>query len=62
MRDVLNILKELDLYDESNHNKTDYTYKLGSNEIEFVAVDQPQKNQRSEKKHALAERSKRVFT
>lgn len=43
MRDVLSILKELDLYDESNHNKTDYTYKLGSNEIEFVAVDQPQK-------------------
>jgi phage terminase large subunit len=42
-RDVLNILKELDLYLEENHNKSDLSYKLNGNIIEFISVDQPQK-------------------
>jgi phage terminase large subunit len=36
-------LKEQGLYSESNHNKTEHSYKLGDNEVEFVSIDEPQK-------------------
>jgi len=42
-RDVLNILKELELYTEDNHNKSELSYALNGNLIEFISVDQPQK-------------------
>ena len=42
-RDVINILKELDLYSEVNHNKSELSYILNGNLIEFISVDQPQK-------------------
>ena len=42
-RDVLNILKELELYAEENHNKSELSYLLNGNLIEFISVDQPQK-------------------
>ena len=42
-RDVLNILKELELYREDNHNKSELSYSLNGNLIEFISVDQPQK-------------------
>ena len=42
-RDVLNILKELELYDEANHNKSELSYTLNGNLIEFISIDQPQK-------------------
>ena len=42
-RDVLNILKELELYREDNHNKSELSYALNGNLIEFISVDQPQK-------------------
>ncbi len=42
-RDVLNILKEMDLYSESNHNKSELSYTLNGNLIEFISIDQPQK-------------------
>ena len=42
-RDVLNILKELELYSEANHNKSELSYTLNGNLIEFISVDQPQK-------------------
>ena len=42
-RDVLNILKELDLYDEANHNKSELSYKLNGNLLEFISIDQSQK-------------------
>ena len=42
-RDVLNILKELELYSEENHNKSELSYTLNGNLIEFISVDQPQK-------------------
>jgi len=42
-RDVLNILKELELYDEANHNKSELSYQLNGNILEFISVDQPQK-------------------
>ena len=40
-RDVLNILKELELYDEANHNKSELSYQLNGNILEFISVDQP---------------------
>ena len=42
-RDVLNILKELELYNEANHNKSELSYTLNGNLIEFISIDQPQK-------------------
>ena len=42
-RDVLNILKELNLYSEERHNKSELSYSLNGNLIEFISVDQPQK-------------------
>ena len=42
-RDVLNILKEMELYSEENHNKSELSYLLNGNLIEFISVDQPQK-------------------
>jgi phage terminase large subunit len=42
-RDFFEILRNLDLYDESRHNKSDYTYTLNGNLFEFISLDQPQK-------------------
>jgi phage terminase large subunit len=43
MKDFLDVLKFLDLYREANHNKTEMIYRLGTNEYEFISVDEPQK-------------------
>lgn len=43
LRDFMEILLKMNLYDEANHNKTEQTYTLNGNLIEFVSVDQPQK-------------------
>ena len=43
MKDVLEILRDMSLYDERFHNKTDNIYKLGRVEIEFLSTDDPQK-------------------
>ena len=42
-RDVLELLKQLDLYSEEYHNKSELSYSLNGNLIEFISVDQPQK-------------------
>ena len=42
-RDFFNILEEHNLYNPDNHNKSELTYKLNGNEIEFISVDMPQK-------------------
>ena len=42
-RDVISILKELELYTEDNHNKSELSYILNGNLIEFISVDQSQK-------------------
>jgi len=42
-RDFFNILEEHNLYNPNNHNKSELTYKLNKNEIEFISVDMPQK-------------------
>lgn len=49
-RDFKEILEKENLYDELNHNKSDMTYYLFGNLIEFFAVDQPQKV-RGRKRH-----------
>lgn len=43
MEDFFNLMKELDLYDENKHNKTDHIYREGRNVIEFFSVDDQQK-------------------
>ena len=42
-RDFFEILNNLGIYDEKNHNKSDYTYSLNGNLFEFISLDQPQK-------------------
>ena len=43
MRDFVEILTNLDLYSESNHNMTENVYTLNGNTIEFFSVDNEQK-------------------
>ena len=43
MKDFFDILKEKNIYNEIYHNKSENTYRIGNNEIEFISVDQPQK-------------------
>lgn len=42
-RDIINILKELKIYSEEFHNKSDLSYSLNGNILEFISVDQPVK-------------------
>lgn len=42
-RDIISILKELELYNEANHNKSELSYTLNGNLLEFISVDQPVK-------------------
>ena len=51
-RDVMSILEENNLYNPENHNKSELTYKLNGNDIEFISVDMPQKI-RGRKRHVL---------
>lgn len=43
LRDFIEILLNMGIYDENSHNKTDQTYLLNGNLIEFISTDQPQK-------------------
>jgi phage terminase large subunit len=44
MRDFLEVLKDLDLYNSENHNKTNHIYRFpNGTEIEFFSVDDEQK-------------------
>jgi phage terminase large subunit len=43
MRDFFDVLKREGIYTEVNHNKSDATYILEGNLIEFISIDQPQK-------------------
>jgi phage terminase large subunit len=42
-RDVMDLLKQLGIYSEEYHNKSELSYRLNDNLIEFISVDQPQK-------------------
>lgn len=43
LRDFIDILKQHNLYNEDNHNKSNSEYTLNTNLVEFISVDQPQK-------------------
>jgi hypothetical protein len=43
MRDFMQILTEGENYYEEHHNKSNATYNLFGNLIEFISTDQPQK-------------------
>ena len=51
-KDFFNILEEHNLYNPDKNNKSELTYKLNNNEIEFISVDMPQKI-RGRKRHIL---------
>lgn len=38
-RDWLDILNKNDIYSQVDHNKSELTYRIGTNEIEFISVD-----------------------
>lgn len=43
MRDFFDILKQYDIYEEQDHNKSNSEYRLEGNLFEFISLDQPQK-------------------
>lgn len=43
LRDFIDILTRLGIYDEMKHNKTENVYDLNGNIVEFVSADQPHK-------------------
>jgi phage terminase large subunit len=43
MRDFFDILRQYDMYDEADHNKSNSEYRLEGNLFEFISLDQPQK-------------------
>ena len=43
MRDFISILQSYDVYQESNHNKSNSEYSLFGNLVEFISLDMPQK-------------------
>lgn len=50
-KDFLTVLKENNLYDERKHNKSNLTYTIGTNEIEFFSLDDSQKVKGRKRKH-----------
>jgi phage terminase large subunit len=49
LRDFFDILKQLDLYNVENHNKTENTYLLNNTLIEFFSIDDAQKRRGSKR-------------
>ena len=43
MRDFFEILNREEIYNADLHNKSDATYYLDGNLVEFISIDQPQK-------------------
>ncbi len=52
LRDFIDIMEELGLYDEKHHNKTRQEYTLNGNTIRFLGLDKAQKK-RGAKRHIL---------
>jgi phage terminase large subunit len=52
MRDFFEVLREMDIYDESLHDMSNHTYALNGNLVEFISIDQPQKK-RGAKRNVL---------
>ena len=45
MRDFFTILEREGIYGVANHNKSEATYVLFGNLVEFISIDQPQKSE-----------------
>jgi phage terminase large subunit len=43
MKDFFNVLRGLGMYFEEWHNKSDNTYHYGTNQVDFISVDEPTK-------------------
>jgi len=52
MLDFFELLKQEGMYNEANHNKTDKTYMLNGNRVEFFGLDEAQKV-KGRKRHLL---------
>lgn len=52
LRDFVNLLSDYGLYNETMHNKSEQIFTFGTNKIEFISLDQPQKK-RGAKRHTL---------
>lgn len=50
LRDFLEQMKLLELYRDSEYNKSEHIYRLKGNEIEFQGLDQPQKKRGAKRK------------
>lgn len=48
-RDFINMLKQMELYDENNHSKQDNTYLLNNTLFEFFSIDNEQKKRGSKR-------------
>ena len=51
MRDFFEILNNLGLYSQENHNKSEHTYILNNNLVEFLSMDMPQKKRGAKRKY-----------
>lgn len=51
MRDVFDLMREYELYDEEAHDMTHHIYLLNRNIMEFISMDQPQKKRGAKRKH-----------
>ena len=49
MRDFFDIIKQMGLYDESNHSKQDNTYQLNNTLFEFFSIDNAEKKKGSKR-------------
>ena len=52
MKDFFDIMEEAEIYREDNHNKTERIYRYGSNEVNFISVEESRKL-RSQKRDYL---------
>jgi phage terminase large subunit len=41
MKDFLNVLRQLGIYREEWHNKSEFTYHYKDNEVDFISIDEP---------------------
>lgn len=51
LRDFINLLYELKLYDEDKHNKSEQVFSLNGNTIEFISLDSPMKKRGSKREY-----------
>ena len=57
LRDFIAILNSMDLYDESQHNKSDNVYELNNSIFEFYSIDNSQKYRGSKRDYLFCNES-----